>query len=487
MAEQNLKDKTVKGVAWSGVGNVSQFAITFVVSIVLARLLTPDDYGLIGIITIFTTVCNVLINGGFSSALIRKKEVNQDDYNTVFIVNLVMSSVLYLFIYFCSPFIADFFGREELIALTRVSSLSLLIGALAIVQQTRLTKQIDFKTQTKVTFISSLLSGVIGIIMALVGCGVWSLVGQMLSYQSLRTMLLWRNNRWIPNLFFSINSFKDMFTYGWKIMAVDIINSIWSELYQVVVGKFYSPTTLGQYTRAKHFSQFLSNSLTGVVRQVSFPVMSNIQDERERLVSAIRRIIRLTMFLSAISLFVLGAVSEPLLYCLVGPKWHEASLYMPIICISSSLFPLHAINLNILEVQGRSDLFLGIEIVKKLLIFIPLYVGTVVGIMPMLWINILISVISFFLNSFYTGKLLGYNSWMQIKDILPSYATALAIAIPVWFLKFLPLSSWAILPLMLISSVAIFFGICNVFKITEYKEIVELITPFLKNIKPSDS
>ena len=483
MAEQSLRDKTVKGVAWSGAGNVSQFAITFVVSIVLARLLTPDDYGLIGIITIFTTVCNVLINGGFSSALIRKKEVKREDYNTVFIVNLVMSSALYLFIFVCSPLIADFFCREELIPLTRVSSLSLLLGALAIVQQTRLTKQIDFKTQTKVTFISSLLSGVIGISMALVGCGVWSLVGQMLSYQFLRTMLLWWNNRWIPNLSFSITSYKEMFTYGWKIMAVDIINSIWSELYQVVVGKFYAPSTLGQYTRAKHFSQVLSNSLTIVVRQVSFPVMSNIQDERGRLVSAIRRIIRLTMFFSAISLFVLGAISEPLLYCLIGPKWHEASLYMPIICISSSLFPLHAINLNILEVQGRSDLFLGIEIIKKILIIIPLYVGAVVGIIPMLWINLLISVVSFFLNSYYTGKLLGYSPWMQIKDISPSFGVALATAVPVWLLKFLPLSNWFILPLMLLLSVFIFFGICNLFRIKEYKETVELLTPFLKKIK----
>ena len=384
MAEQSLKDKTVKGVAWSGIDNVAQFGVSFLVSIVLARLLSPDDYGLIGIITIFTAVCTALINGGFTTALIRKKDATDDDYNTAFIVNLVISLLLFVVIYLCSPLIADFFCREELVALTRVSSLGMIIGALGLVQQTRLTKRIDFKTQTKITIIASIASGIVGIVMALMGFGVWSLVAQSLLSQGIRTVLLWLANKWVPQLRFSSDSFHELFGFGWKMMMSGVLDTVWKELYQVVVGKFYSSATLGQYTRAKGFSQLFSSNLTNVIQRVTYPVLSNIQDDKERMIAAYRRIIKVTMFIAAISMFFLGAISEPLLYCLIGPKWHEASIYLPLICISMSLYPLHAINLNMLQVQGRSDLFLVLEIIKKIIALWPLSIGAFVGIIPML-------------------------------------------------------------------------------------------------------
>lgn len=251
---ESLKDKTVKGVAWSGIDNVVQMGVTFVVSIVLARLLSPDDYGLLGLIAVFTAVCQALINGGFTTALIRKKDATDDDYNTVFISNLGMSLLLYAIIYLCSPAIANFFERQELVALTRVSSFGMIIGALALVQQTRLTKRIDFKTQTKITIIASVTSGVIGIVMALLDFGVWALVAQQLSATTLRTILLWFYNKWIPQLRFSSASFHELFGFGWKMMLSSLLDIIWKELYQVIVCKFYSPATLGQYTRAKQFS-----------------------------------------------------------------------------------------------------------------------------------------------------------------------------------------------------------------------------------------
>ena len=334
---ESFKDKTIKGVAWSGIDNVAQFGVSFVVSIVLARLLSPDDYGLLGIIAIFTAVCTALINGGFTTALIRKKDATDDDYNTSFIVNLGMSLLLYAVIYLCSPFIADFFNRQELIALTRVSSLGMIVGALALVQQTRLTKCIDFKTQTKITIIASIASGVIGITMAFLKLGVWALVSQQLSSQILRTILLWIVNKWIPKLQFSSKSFHDLFGFGWKMMVSRVLDTVWMELYQVVVGKFYSPATLGQYTRAKGFSQLFSSNLTAVIQRVTYPVLSNIQDDKNRMILAYRRIIKTTVFITAISMFFLGAISEPLLYCLIGPKWHEASTYLPLIYISGSL------------------------------------------------------------------------------------------------------------------------------------------------------
>lgn len=478
MAEQNLKSKTVKGVAWSGIDNMVQMGVTFVVSIILARLLSPDDYGLLGIVTIFTHVCQQLISAGFTTALIRKPNATDDDFNTSFIVNLGLSIFFYTVIFLCAPMIADFFHREELVDLTRVSSLGMIIGALAMVQQTRLTKRIDFKSQAKITFVASITSGVIGIVMALLGCGVWSLVVQHLVNYGLKTIFLWVVNKWIPQLRFSTKSFHELFGFGWKMMLSTILDTVWKELYQVVVGRFYSPATLGQYTRSKHFSQLFSKNLSTVIQRVTYPVLSNIQNDRERMLSAYRRIIKVTMFITAISMFALGAVSEPLLYCLIGPKWHEAATYLPLICITGSTYPLHAINLNMLQVQGRSDLFLCLEVIKKIIGIAPLAVCYFYGIMPMLYVSVITTTIAYFLNSYWSGKHIGYSSWQQICDIAPSYGAATLIALSVWFLKYLPITPWLILPLQIIVGIVVFFLITH--KMEGYKEVKSMVMPMVR-------
>ncbi len=470
-----MKHKTVKGLGWSALDNAARYGMQFVIGIVLARLLSPDDYGLLGLVGIFTVVCTALVNGGFTTALIRKKDATDDDYNTVFLCNLTMSLLLYGVTFICAPLIAGFFNREELIPLVRVSSLGLIIGALGMVQQTRLTKRIDFKTQTKITLVASAVSGVVGIGMALASFGVWALVGQQLTSQIISTILLYIYNRWLPCLRFSIESFHVLFGFGWKMMVSILLDAVWKELYQVVVGKFYNPATLGQYTRAKHYANLFSQNLTAVMERVTYPVLSSIQDDKERMFSAYRRIIRTSMFITTIALFSLGAVSEPLIYCMIGPKWHEASTYLPLICINYSLYPLHAINLNMLQVQGRSDLFLGLEVIKKIIILAPLFVGAFIGIMPMLWANLAVGIIAYFLNSHYSGRLLGYSSWMQLRDIAPSYALAIAIALPVWFLKFLPLSYWIVLPMQIAVGATVFFACCKLFKMNEYKEIIDIL------------
>lgn len=468
---------------WSAIDNVAQFGVQFIVSIVLARLLSPDDYGLIGIITIFTTVCTAIISGGFSNALIRTQKPTEEDYNTAFICNLLMSILLYAIVFICSPLIADFFNRQELVALTRVSSFTMIIGALGIVQQTRLTKRIDFKTQTKITLIASILSGIVGIALALMDFGVWALVVQGIILQTLRTLLLWVFNRWVPAIRFSKESFHRLFGFGWKMMVSGVLDNLWKELYQLVVGKFYSPATLGQYTRAKQFSTMFSSNLTTVIQRVTYPVLSDIQDEKERMVAAYRKIIKTTMFLTFALMFALGAVSEPLLYCLIGPKWHESATYLPLICLVGSLYPLHAINLNMLQVQGRSDLFLGLEIIKKIIGLAPLFIGALVGIFPMLYTTVITSIISYFLNSYFSGKLLGYSSWMQIRDIAPSFAISMTMAVVVYLLKYLPISNWIILPIQIVVGILVFFILCKCTKIEEYKEVLNLMKPILNKIK----
>ena len=482
MAEQSLKNKTVKGVAWSGIDNVVQFGVTFVVSIVLARLLTPDDYGLIGIITIFTTVSAALVDGGLTTALIRKKEITNDDFNTSFLANLSMSIVLYICIFVSAPLIAEFFRREELVSLTRVCSLGIIIDALAIVQRVRLTKRLDFKSQAKITLIASVLSGIIGIGLAFLCFGVWALVAQSLAVHSLRAMFLCFYNKWMPHLRFSQNSFNELFGFGWKMMLSRLLDTVWKELYQVVVGRFYNPATLGQYTRAKQFSYLFSTNITNVIQRVTYPVLADIQDDRERMVTAYRMVIKTTMFVTANGMLLLAGISEPLVYCLIGSKWHEASVYLPLICISGSTYPLHAINLNMLQVQGRSDLYLGLEILKKVIAVGPLLIGAFVGIMPMLMVNIITIVIYYFLNSYYSGELIGYSSLKQLRDIAPSYQLATILGLSVFFLKYIPISYWVILPMQIILGCLVFFTLSPIICRDEYKETKTIVTPFLKKI-----
>lgn len=481
MAE-SLKQKTVKGLGWSALDNAARYGMQFVIGIVLARLLSPDDYGLLGLVGIVTVICTALVNGGFTTALIRKKNATEEDYNTAFICNLCMSLLLFAAVFFCAPLIADFFGRVELTALVRVSSLGLIIGALGMVQQTRLTKRIDFKTQTKITIAATALSGIIGIGMALTGFGVWALVAQQLTSQVVTTVLLYIYNRWMPGLLFSMESFHNLFGFGWKMMLSGVLDSVWKESYQMVVGKVYTPGALGQYTRAKQFSSLFSSNLTAVIQRVTYPVLSNIQDDRQRMVSAYRRIIKVTMFVTATGMFFLAAISEPMLYCLIGPQWHEASTYLPLICLNSTLYPLHAINLNMLQVQGRSDLFLGLEVVKKLIGLIPLAVCVFWGIMPMLYVNLAVGVVAYFLNSYYSGRLIGYSSWMQVKDIAPSCLVAAIVAVSVYFVKYIPASYWVILPLQIIMGAVVFMVLCQLTRTSEYIEMKTMLAPYLRKV-----
>lgn len=474
MAEQGLKEKTVRGVGWSAADTFLGHGVTFLVGIVLARILSPAEYGLIGIVLIFTTILNGVVDSGFSTALIRKKDANDEDYNTMFITNMLMSVLMYVLLWISAPAIAHFFERPELVNLTRVTGVILILQALSITQVTILTKRIDFKTKTKASLISAVASGSIGICMAYMGFGVWSLVGQKLSNTLLYSVCLWALNRWWPNLSFSFNSFRYMWGFGWKMMVSGLLDHTWSQLYQVVVGKYYSPATLGQYTRSREYANIFSSNFQTIISRVTYPVLAEVQDDKERMVAAYRRIIKITMFITAICMISLGAVAEPFIYCLIGPKWHQAATFLPLICISMSMYPLHAINLNMLKVQGRSDIFLYLEIIKKIISIGPLCLGIFVGIYWMLIGSIVTGIIAYFLNSYYTGKRLGYSSWMQIKDVAPSYGMALLIAISVYFLKYLPVSNWLILPLQILIGVMMFFFVCNRTKLQEYVELKEI-------------
>ena len=483
MQQESLKNKTIKGVGWSAADALLGQGVTFIVGLVLARLLSPDEYGLIGICLIFTTVLNGIVDSGFSNALIRKKDVTDEDYNTMFTTNMAISIVLYVLLFISAPFVSDFFYRVELIALVRVTGLVLFFNALSITQVTILTKNIDFKTKTKASLVSAIISGVIGIAMAFMGYGVWSLVAQQLSKQLLYTLCLWVLSKWWPKFTFYKDSFKYMWGFGWKLLASGILNNVWNQLYQVVIGRCYTSSTLGHYTRANEYASIFSSNLTLIVQRVSYPVLAEIQDDKERMVQGYRKVIKVTMFVTAVCMISLGAVSEPLIYTLIGTKWHEAATYLPLICISMSLYPLHAINLNILQVLGRSDIFLYLEILKKIVGIVPIVIGIFCGIYYMLLASILTGVISLYLNTWYTGKTLNYSFWKQLRDITPSYFTALVIALAVYFLKYLSLPYYIVLMLQIIVGIVACITISEIFKFDEYKELKTIVIKLVNRKK----
>lgn len=479
MVEESLKRKTLKGTFWSAADAFLGQGVSFVVGIVLARMLSPEEYGLVGIVLIFTTILSGVVDSGFSRALIRKLDTSDDDYNTMFITNMATSLLMFVLLFFCAPYISLFFSRPELTAITQVMGLILIFQALSITQTTILTKRIDFKTKTKASVVSALLSGIVGITMAYMGVGVWSLVGQRLSATLVYTISMWILIKWWPRLRFNVESFHYMWGFGWKLMISGLLDNTWNQLYQVVVGKCYSPATLGQYSRSKEYASLLSTNFTTIIQRVSYPVLAEVQNDEIRMLIAYRKMIKITMFVTTISLIPLGAISDPFLYCLIGPQWHEAASYLPLICISMSLYPLHAMNLNMLQVLGRSDIFLYLEIVKKAIAILPLCLGMFVGIYWMLVGSILVGFISFFLNSYYSGKIFNYSSWMQLKDVAPSYCIAIVISLAVFFLKYLPLSYWIVLPLQLLIGIVLFVSICNFRKPEEYKELLSILKPYI--------
>ena len=412
-SSSSLKKKTIAGMSWAAIDSIASQGILFLVGLVLARLLSPAEYGLIGMITIFISVSNTIVDSGFSNALIRKKDITDEDYSTAFVFNIVLSVLMYAILFLCSPLIARFFHQEQLTLLTRVVGIVIIINSFSIVQKTKLEKDIDFKRRAIVSVVSSSVSGVVGIVLAFCGFGVWALVAQQLTRQSVRAVGLWVSARWAPSFKFSKQSFKYQFGFGWKLLVSQLLNTIWNESSKLVIGRCYSSAMLGQYTRAHHFANLLSTNMTMVLQRVSFPVLSSIQDQKERLKANYKRLIKASMFLSFVLMLAMAATSKPLIFVLIGKKWEQATVYLPILCFNFMLYPVRAINSNMLKVVGRSDQLLILEIIKKIIAIGPLLIGIFVSIYWMLWANVLTGIIGYILNSSFSGKFIHYSTWEQ--------------------------------------------------------------------------
>ncbi len=478
--KESLKSKTVKGVSWSLIDNLSNQGITFIVGIVLARLLSPEEFGQLGIILIFIGVFNSIVDSGFSSALVRKKDSSHIDFNTVFIFNLVLSFLLFFVLYFTAPLISDFFRQPALTAPLRVTGVIVVINAFAIIQRTILVKKIDFKTQTKISLIASISSGVVGICMALANMGLWSLVAQQISRQLLNTVFLWVYSKdWKPQLEFSYLSFKDLFKFGWKIMVIGLIHTIWEEVYQLVIGRCYSTKMLGFFTKANQFRNIFSRNIATVIERVSYPVLSSIQEDKTRLRESYRRIIRTTALVSASCMIGVGAISKSMILVLLGEAWLPSVVLLQIICFSGLWNPFQKLNVNLLQVQGKSGLLLSLEIIKRTLCVVPVLFGIYRDIYSMLWCSVAVNACIFLIDAHFSGKNLDYPMWRQVLDILPALVIAGIMGLCVWQVENISLSPFIILPIQIILGFTIVVVLCEIFKISSYKEIKDIVKSFI--------
>lgn len=476
----DLKKKTVSGVLWSFAGQFSVQGIQFLVSIVLARLLSPDDYGMIGMLAIFLAISQVFIDGGFSSALIQRKECDDTTYSTVFYINVGISIICYGILFVAAPFIASFYGQPILKDIARVSSLSLIIGALSATNTVQLTKRIDFKTQSKINVLSAILSGITGIVMAYSGFGVWALVAQSVSLALFKLIMTVMSVRWFPSLVFSGTIFKELFSFGSKLVVVSLISSVYTNIRSLIIGKRFSPADLGQYTTANKFATMAGTSLSGVLYNVSFPVLSKVQDDDAVLLDAYKRFLSVSAFAIFPLMMLLAGIAEPLIRFLVTDKWLECVPFLQILCFGWMYDCLTKINLNLLYVKGRSDLVLRLEIVKKTIAFTILFASCFLGIIGICVGAAIYDFFAFFCNTYYTKRLLGYGFKEQFLQTLPYLLLSLmvlAVSLLVCSLNLSPL------PLILIAVTAsgtIYLMLSWAMRLSALKELLTILKQLFK-------
>ena len=475
MAE-SLKNKTVKGTVWSTLERFSVQGIQFIVMIIMARILTPEDYGLVGMLAIFIAVSQSLIDSGFSQALIRKQDRSEIDNSTVFYFNIGVGAILYLILFFSAPFIASFYNEPQLVPITRIIGLSLVFNSLVVVQRALLTINLDFKTQAKASFVGVIISGSIGITMAYTEFGVWAIVWQQISNLAAVTVLLWILSRWKPIWAYSWKSFRELFSFGSKLLASGLLDTIFRNLYLIVIGKFFKASDLGYYTRAHQFTDFASSNITGIIQRVTYPVLCTIQNDDARLSDVYRRLLRTSAFIIFPLMTGMAAVARPMVISFLTEKWLFSAVLIQILCFSQMWYPVHAINLNLLQVKGRSDLFLKLEIIKKALTVIVLCITLPMGLIPLCIGTIFSSIIALIINTHYTGKLIHLGFFKQMKDLLPTLLLSLAVGGIVYItVTYIPLDSWIALSLGVIEGILMYAGLAKILRFSEFNELLSII------------
>lgn len=471
----DIKQKTITGVTWSAVERFSVQIVQFVVQIIIARLLFPADYGMISMLAIFMAIAQTFTDGGFANALIQKKDRTNIDYSTVFYFNISVGVLLSIIFFLCSEAISNFYNMPNLKPIIQVMSVNLIILSFQIIQKTILTIRIDFKTQAKASLIGVVIGGIIGIAMAYKGYGAWALVAQFTTINIVQTALYWFFIKWKPLRVFSRDSFKRLFSFGSKILGANLLQTIYLNLYTLVIGKQFSATTLGYYSRADQFAQFPSSNITGILWRVTYPLMSEIQDDNIKLKRIYREYIKLSAFIIFPLMMGFAAVAEPFIILILTKKWIGIVPILQIISFYYMLYPLNAISTNLMQVKGRSDLFFRLEIVKKIIGIALLFISLPFGIYYVCSSLIAYGLINLSINIYYSSKLIDFKIKDQIRDIIKIFLVSIIMGLVVYSINLTPLSN---IPKLLIGTIIgsiTYLILSHLAKIPELKTLRNLI------------
>lgn len=466
------KNKIISGLFWKFAERIGAQGVNLIVSIILARILAPEDYGLVALTTIFITISNVFIDKGFDTALIQKKDADDLDFSSVFYCNIIISIIMYILIFLLAPIIAGFYNNSELTVILRVLGISVLIAGVKSIQQVYVAKNMLFKKFFISTSIGTIISAIAGIWMAYNGFGVWALVTQQLTNIIIDTIILWIIVKWRPRFKFSFERLKLLFKFGWKMLSSGLIDVFYTELYGLTIGKFYSTTQLAYYNKANQFPKLIMINVDGSISTVMLPALSNEQESKENIKKIVKRSIKTSLFFLVPMMFGLAAISETLIKVLLTDKWLPAVPLMQLLCFSYALWPIHTINLQAISALGRSDIFLKLEIVKKVVGLIFLVISIPMGVKVMVSMQLLVSIVSAFINMYPNKKLIDYSITEQLKDLLPYFLISIIMYIIVCSFNLITMNSIIKIIIQILIGICIYFGYQVVFKNEELGYLV---------------
>lgn len=476
-----LKDKAISGVIWNSTGNFVVLGIEFIIGIILARLLSPTEFGLIGTITVVISLSQVFVNSGFSQAIIRKQNCTDKDYSTAFFFNLGVSIMFFLILYFSADAISVFFKNSELKPLIQVLGVGLIINSFSIIQQAKLSKRIDFKLQSKISISSSILSGIISLSFAYTGFGVWSLVFKTLSYNAFVAVFLWSSNKWKPSFVFSIESFKELFSFGSKLLLSGLIGTFLQNINYLLIARYFTTQDLGYFTRAEMFKNLPSTNISRIVTSVGYPILATLQDDKVQMKKVFRDMFTNTFYIIAILMLGTAAIAEAMIITLIGVQWLPSVELLQMLTLLGIMIPINSMNINVLNVVGRSDLYLKLQFITQLLSIPNIFIGVLWGIKALIVGMIIIAILGYLIFNHESNKVLNYPISEQLADIFPSFSLALIMGAIVYSVGYLsPFIPVITLVIQILVGIIIVLASGRLFKMKEY---IFIKTIFLNKLR----
>ena len=474
------KGNVVSNFIWRFAERCGAQLVTFIVSIILARILAPEDYGTIALVTVFTTILQVFVDSGLGTALIQKKNPDDLDFSSVFYFNFVVCFVLYAGMFVAAPFIAKFYGDTTLTPIIRVISLTIVISGVKGIQQAYVSKNMLFKRFFFSTIGGTIFSAFLGIGLAKAGYGVWALVAQQLSNTTVDTIILWITVRWRPRKAFSWKRLKSLLSFGWKLLVSSLLDTCYNNLRNLIIGKMYSASDLAFYNQGDKFPKLIVTNINTSIDSVLLPTMSSAQDDRERVKNMTRRAIKTSTYVMAPLMMGLAFCATPIVKLVLTDKWLPCVPFLRIFCITYMFWPVHTANLNAINAMGRSDWFLRLEIIKKIMGIAILLSTMWFGVMAMAYSLLLSSVLSQIINSWPNRKLLGYGYLEQVRDFAPGILLAVGMGICVYFIGYIPLPTIMTLVIQIFAGAALYIGVSAILKLEEFEYLLGMVKSFLK-------